>query len=153
MQNYTPIDNSEPLRLISCGGPTLGLLALLHFQTMVVLIVIPLVLFMVLFRDFFTRLCYLASMVDVVSTEEDDEPSRVNEQSIIMDNYGEATLFSPSRVQDTTITQTSSPVASGESDLINIDMHTYLSLVDSFPSFNESLGNTISECSINETYV
>ena len=89
---------------------------------MVVLIVIPLVLFMVLFRDFFTRLCYLTSMVDV-STEDDDEPSRVNEQSIRMDTYGEASPSSPSRVQDTT-TQTSSPVASEEYDLINIDMHT-----------------------------
>ena len=130
----------------------LRLLALLQFPTMGVLIVIPLVLFMVLFQDFFTRLCYLTSMVDVVSTEDDDEPSRVNKQSIRMDTYGEASPSSPSRVQDTT-TQTSSPAASEESDLINIDMHTYLSLVDSFPSLNESLSDTISECSIDETYV
>ena len=130
------------------GDPMLRLLALLHFPTMVVLIVIPLVLFMVLFRDFFTRLCYLTSMVDVVSIEDDDE--KVNEQSIRMDTYGEASPYSPSRVQDTTTTQTSSPVAS---ELIDIDMHTYLSLVYSFPSLNESLCDTISECSIGETYV
>ena len=59
---------------IDNGKPALRLLALLHFPTLVVLIVIPLVLVMVLFWDFFTRLCYLASMV-VVSTEDDDEPS------------------------------------------------------------------------------
>ena len=46
------------------GDPTLRLLALLHFPTMVVLIVIPLVVFFILFQDFFTRLCYLISMVD-----------------------------------------------------------------------------------------
>ena len=69
-------------------------------------------------------------MVDEVSTEEDDE---VNEKSIRRDTYGEATPSSPSRVQDTT--QTSSPVASaGQSDLINIDLNTYLSLVGSLPS-------------------
>ena len=72
-------------------------------------------------------------MVDVVSTEEDDDDDS-------------------SRVQDTT-TQTLSLVASGESDLINIDMHTYLSLVDSFPSLNESLSDIISECSIDQNYV
>ena len=132
--------------------PALRLLALLHFPRMVVLIVIPLVLLMVLFRDFFTRLCYLTSLVDVVFTEDVNEPSRVNEQSIRMDNYGEASPSSPSRVQDTT-TQTSSPVASWESDLIHIDMHAYLSLVDSFPSLNESLSNTILECSIDQNYV
>ena len=91
-------------------------------------------------------------MVDAISTEDDEEPSTVNEQSIRMDTYGETTPSSPSRVQDTT-TQALSPVASGESDLINIDMHTYLSLVYSFPSLNESLCDTISECSIDETYV
>ena len=74
---------------------------------MVILIVIPLVVFLILFRDFFTRLCYLTSMVDEVSTEDDDD--EVNEQSMRMDTYGEATPSSPSRVQDTT--QTSSPVA------------------------------------------
>ena len=84
-------------------------------------------------------------MVDEVSIEDDDE---VHVQSIRMDTYGEeATPSSLSRVQDTT--QTSSPVASvGQSDLINIDTNTYLSLVDSFPSLNESLSDTISECSI-----
>ena len=88
-------------------------------------------------------------MVDEVSMEDDDE---VHLQSIRMDTYGEATPSSPSRVQDTT--QTSSPVASaGQSDLINIDTNTYLSLVDSFPSLNESLSDTISEYSIDETYV
>ena len=99
------------------GEPTLRLLALLHFLTMVVLIVIPLVVVIVidliLFRDIFTKLCYLTSMVDVVSTENDDEPSRVNKQSIRMDTYGEASPSSPSRVQDTITTQTLSPVASG----------------------------------------
>ena len=126
----------------------------LRLPTMVVLIVIPLVLFMVLFRN----LCYLASMVDVVSTEDDDdddgdnEPSRVNEQSIRMDTYGEASPSSPSTVQDTT-TQILSPVASEKSDLININMHTYLSLVNSFPSLNESLSDTISESSIDQNYV
>ena len=55
------------------GDPTLRLLALLHFLTMVVLIVIPLVVFFILFRDFFTRLCYLTSMVDEVSIEGDDD--------------------------------------------------------------------------------
>ena len=129
------------------GDPTLRLLALLHFPTMVVLIVIPLVLFFILFRDFFTRLCYLTSMVDEVSIEDDDD-DEVHLQSIRMDTYGEATPSSPSRVQDTT--QTSSPVAS---DLINIDTNTYLSLIDSFPSLNESLSDTISEYSIDETYV
>ena len=106
------------------GEPTWRLLALLHFPTIVVLIVIPLVLFMVLFRDFF-RLCYLTTMIDV-STEDVDE---VNKQSIRKDT----SPSSPSRVQDTTI-QISSSVASGESDLINIDMHTYLSSVESFLS-------------------
>ena len=43
------------------GDPMLRLLALLHFPTMVVLIVIPLVVFFILFRDFFTRLCYLTA--------------------------------------------------------------------------------------------
>ena len=124
----------------SDGDPTVRLLAMLHFPTMVVMIVIPLVVFFILFRDFFTRLCYVTSMVD-----EDDE---VHLQSIRMDTYGEeATPSSPSRVQDTT--QTSSPVASvGQSDLINIDTNTYLSLVDSFPSLNGSLSDTISDCSI-----
>ena len=83
-------------------------------------------------------------MVDEVSIEDDDD--EVHLQSIRMDTYGEATPSSPSRVQDTT--QTSSPVAS---DLINIDTNTYLSLVDSFPSLNESLSDTISEYSIDET--
>ena len=92
-------------------------------------------------------------MVDVISTEDDyDEPSRVNEQSIRMDTYGEAIPSRPSRVQDIT-TKTSSRLLSGESDLINIDMHTDLSLVDSFPSLNESLSDTISECSIDQNYV
>ena len=78
------------------GKPALRVLALLHLTTIIVLMVVPLVIFMVLFPDFFTRLCFLASMVDVVSTEDDDddEPSRVNEQSIRMDTYGEATLQS-----------------------------------------------------------
>ena len=77
-----------------------------------------------------------------------DEDDEVHLQSIRMDTYGEeATPSSPSRVQDTT--QTLSPVASvGQSDLINIDTNTYLSLVDSFPSLNGSLSDTISECSI-----
>ena len=88
----------------SDGDPTVRLLAMLHFPTMVVMIVIPLVVFFILFRDFFTRLCYLTSMVD----EDDDD--EVHLQSIRMDTYGEATPSSPSRVQDTT--QTSSPVAS-----------------------------------------
>ena len=66
-----------------------------------------------------------------------------------MDTYIETSLSSSARVQDIT-TKTSSPVASWESDLINIDMHTYLSLVDSFPSLNESLSYTISECSIDQ---
>ena len=128
------------------GDPTVRLLALLHFATMVVMIVIPLVVFFILFRHFFTRLCYLTSMVEVVSTEDGDD--EVHLQSIRMDTYGEeATLSSPSRVQDTT--QTSSPVVSaGQSDLFNIDMHSYLSLVDSFPSLNENLSDTFSECSI-----
>ena len=127
------------------GDPTLRILALLHFPTMVVLIVIPLVVFFILFRDFFTRLCYLTSMVDEVPIEGDDD--EVHLQSIRMDTCWEATPSSPSRVQDTT--QTSSPVASaGQSDLINIDTNTYLSLVDSFPSLTESLSDTISECSI-----
>ena len=126
----------------SDGDPTVRLLAMLHFPTMVVMIVIPLVVFFILFRDFFTRLCYLTSMVD-----EDDDDDEVHLQSIRMDTYGEATPSSPSRVQDTT--QTSSPVASaGQSDLINIDTNTYLSLVDSFPSLNGSLSDTISQCSI-----
>ena len=74
--------------------------------------------------------------VCVVSIEDDDdEPSRVNEQSIRMDTSGEASPSSSYRVPDTA-TQISSPVASGESDLINIDMHTYLSLVDSFLLLN-----------------
>ena len=126
----------------SDGDPTVRLLAMLHFPTMVVMIVIPLVVFFILFQDFFTRLCYLTSMVD----EDDDD--EVHLQSIRMDTYGEeATPSSHSRVQDTT--QTSSPVASvGQSDLINIDTNTYLSLVDSFPSLNGSLSDTISECSI-----
>ena len=47
--------------------PALRLLALLHFPTMVVLILI-------FSQDFFTRLCYLTSLVDVVSTEDVDEP-------------------------------------------------------------------------------
>ena len=139
------------------GEPVVRLLTLLHFPTMVVLIVIPLVVViviaLVLFRDFFTRSCYLTSMVDVISTDDDDD-DEVNEQSITMDTYGEATPSSPSRVHDTTTTQTLSPVASGgQSDSINIDMNTYLSLVDYFPSLNESLSDTISECSIDETYV
>ena len=142
-QTVDDVDNGEAM---------LRLLALLHFPIMVVLIVIPLVGSMILFRDFFTRSCYLTSMVNVVSTEDEDEPSRVNEQSIRMDTYGEASQSSPSRVQDPT-SQTSSPVASGESDLINIYMHTYLSLVDYFSFLNESLSDSISECSINETYV
>ena len=140
------------------GEPVVRLLTLLHFPTMVVLIVIPLVVViviaLVLFRDFFTRSCYLTSMVDVISTDDDDDDDEVNEQSITMDTYGEATPSSPSRVHDTTTTQTLSPVASGgQSDSINIDMNTYLSLVDYFPSLNESLSDTISECSIDETYV
>ena len=40
-----------------------------HLPTLVILIVKALVIF----RDFFTRLCYLASMVDIVPTEEDDD--------------------------------------------------------------------------------
>ena len=130
----------------SDGDPTVRLLAMLHFPTMVVMIVIPLVVFFILFRDFFTRLCYLISMVDE-DDDDDDNDDEVHLQSIRMDTYGEATPSSPSRVQDTT--QTSSPVASvGQSDLINIDTNTYLSLVDSFPSLNGSLSDTISECSI-----
>ena len=126
----------------SDGDPTARLLAILHFPTIVVMIVIPLVVFLILFRDFFTRLCYFMSMVD-----EDGDDDEVNFQSIRMDTYGEATPSSPSRVQDTT--QTSSPVASvGQSDLINIDTNTYLSLVDSFPSLNGSLSDTISKCNI-----
>ena len=128
------------------GDPTVRLLALLHFPTMVAMIVIPLVVFFILFRHFFTRLCYLTSMVDEVSIEDGDD--EVHLQSIRMDTYGEATPSSLSRVQDTT--ETSSPVAS---DLINIDTNTYLLLVESFPSLNESLSDTISEYSIDETYV
>ena len=83
-------------------------------------------------------------MADEVSIEDDDDEFHL--QSIRMDTYVEATPSSPSGVQDTT--QTSSPVASaGQSDLINIDTNTYLSLVDSFPSLNESLSDTILECS------
>ena len=123
------------------GDTTVRLVALLHFPTMIAMIVIPLVVFFIHFPHFFTRLCYLISMVEVVSTEDGDD--EVHLQSIRMDTYGEATPSSPSRVQDTT--ETSSPVAS---DLINIDTNTYLSLVDSFPSLNESLSDTISEYSM-----
>ena len=39
-------------------------------------------------------------MVDVVSTDNDNdgEPARVNEQSVRMDTYGEASLSSAARV-------------------------------------------------------
>ena len=56
-------------------------------------------------------------MVDEVSTEDDDD--EVNEQSIRMDTYGKATPSNPSRVQDTTTTETSSPVASGGAVSLN----------------------------------
>ena len=47
----------------------LRLIALIPLPTLVILIVIALVLF----QDFFTRLCFLASMVDEVSTDDDDD--------------------------------------------------------------------------------
>ena len=60
----------------------------------------------------------------------------------------------PALPESKTPPTTLSLVASArQSDLINIDTNTYLSLVDSFPSLNENLSDTISVCSIDETYV